>query len=133
MGLKKGEKPERLGQIRVVDVRREPLDGPYSIRESIREGFALSWPEFVEMFCRHMKCTSETVVTRIEFEYIDLASDCPDFKFVELNPRRKARGVESARVEVDGEWMWMSKYDIEANMRDFGPHPELVKALESYK
>lgn len=73
MGLKKGEKPERLGQIRVVDVRREPLDGPYSMRESIREGFAFSWPEFVAMFCEHMGGDPSQEVTRIEFEYLDEA------------------------------------------------------------
>ena len=61
-----------------------------------------------------------------------LAEDCPAFKFIEFNPRRKARGAEAARVEVDGEWMWMSNNDIERNIRDFGPHPELLKARESY-
>lgn len=62
-----------------------------------------------------------------------LADDCPDFKFIEFNPRRKQRGAEAARVEADGEWMWMSKKDIQNNIRDFGPHPELLKALEAYK
>jgi hypothetical protein len=56
-----------------------------------------------------------------------------EFEFIEFNPRRKARGVEAARVACDGEWLWMSKRDIELNIRDFGPHPELLKALESYK
>ena len=56
-----------------------------------------------------------------------------EFKFIEFNPRRKARGAEAARVEVDGEWMWMSKQDIKFNIREFGQHPELLKALESYK
>jgi len=141
MGLKPGEKIERLGQIRVVDVRQEPLvaimqDCEYGKSEAEKEGFPdLDGKQFAEMFCDHMRpvngCVTE--VTRIEFEYVELASDCPDFKFIEINPRRKARGIEAARVEVDGEWMWMSKYDIEANMRDFGQHPELLKALESYK
>lgn len=68
-----------------------------------------------------------------EHAMTQLSDDCPEFKFVEFNPRRKARGAEAARVAVDGDWMWMSKYDIECNIRDFGPHPELIKALESYK
>ena len=59
--------------------------------------------------------------------------ESPEFKFIEFNPRRKARGVEAARVAVDGEWLWMSKRDIQLNIRDFGPHPELLRALESYK
>jgi hypothetical protein len=65
-------------------------------------------------------------------EKVTIASDCPEFKFVEFNHRRKLRGVEAARVEVDGEWLWMSKRDIKLNIRDFGPHPELLKALEAY-
>lgn len=63
----------------------------------------------------------------------ELAEDCPVFLFIEFNPRRKARGVEAARVEANGDWLWMSKRDIELNIRDFGPHPELLKALECYK
>ena len=62
-----------------------------------------------------------------------LTEDCPEFKFIEFNPRRKLRGVAAARVEADRQWVWMSKHDIEYNIRDFGPHPELIKALESYK
>jgi hypothetical protein len=63
----------------------------------------------------------------------NMASDCPAFEFIEFNPRRKSRGAEAARVSTDGLWLWMSKSDIENNIRDFGPHPELLKALESYK
>ena len=56
------------------------------------------------------------------------------FKFVEFNPRRAMRGADAARVEVDpdGEWLWMSKRDIKANIKEFGDHPELQKALASY-
>lgn len=62
------------------------------------------------------------------------AEDCPPFRFIEFNPRRAGRGVEAARVQVDddGEWLWMSKKDIRNNMRDFGQHPELQKALDAY-
>jgi hypothetical protein len=82
MGLKKGEKPETLrGPICVVSVRREPLramldDLDYGFEECVREGFgdhpANKWPSsFVEMFCgTHRGCTPETIVTRIEFEYL---------------------------------------------------------------
>jgi hypothetical protein len=68
-----------------------------------------------------------------ELAQSNLASDCPVFGFIEFNPRRKSRGAEAARVSADGEWLWMSKRDIQNNIRDFGPHPELLKALESYK
>lgn len=59
-----------------------------------------------------------------------------EFRFVEFNDRRNARGVDAARVAVieDGEedWLWMSKQDIAKNMMAFGRHPELVKAHEAY-
>lgn len=77
MGLKPGEQIQRLGQIRVTDVRRELLadmcdDRSYGKNESRREGFpALSGWRFVEMFCKHMGGSKYEEVTRIEFEYLD--------------------------------------------------------------
>lgn len=75
MGLRPGEKIERLARIRVVDVRREPLDSPYygqkGLLEARREGFDFSWHKFVAMFCQHMGCEPDQIVTRIEFEYLD--------------------------------------------------------------
>lgn len=82
MGLKPGEKIERLrGPIRVTGVRFEPLrqmldDLDYGFVECMHEGFGdhpvYSWPsEFVTMFCStHKGCTPDSVVTRIEFEYV---------------------------------------------------------------
>lgn len=76
MGLKPGEKIVRLGVIEVVSVRREPLnrmtaDAAYGREEAIREGFPhMSGGEFVEMFCRAMKGSPDTVVTRIELRRI---------------------------------------------------------------
>ncbi|MDH0341980.1 hypothetical protein [Chromobacterium haemolyticum] len=82
MGLKAGEKVQRLATIRVIDVRQEPLSAmtavlEYGCDECGKEGFGdhptLRWPsEFVKFFCdTHRGCTPETVVTRIEFEYVD--------------------------------------------------------------
>lgn len=82
MGLKKGEKVTELAILKVVDVRRERLarmseDVDYGFAECRKEGFGdhprLSWPSsFVEFFCAtHQACTPETVVTRIEFEYVE--------------------------------------------------------------
>jgi hypothetical protein len=81
-GLKAGEKVGTLAVIRVVDVRPEPLflmtaDLDYGRIECEKEGFAghstLSRPgAFVEYFCAsHRGCTPDTVVTRIEFEYVN--------------------------------------------------------------
>jgi hypothetical protein len=69
MGLKPGEKIERLGYIRVVDVRREPLNA-ITVEDVRREGFAGWLPErFISFFCEsHADCTPASLVTRIEFE-----------------------------------------------------------------
>lgn len=86
MGLKPGEKIERLGMIRIVSVRREPLDRMldwrevadddpemgYGERECQREGFPSMAPaDFIEFFCAsHKGCTPDSEVTRIAFERI---------------------------------------------------------------
>lgn len=75
-GLRKGEHPVKLGQIRTVDVRRERLDAmlkdvDYGHKEVIREGFPLMTPrEFVVMFCLYNNCKPWRVVTRIEYTYL---------------------------------------------------------------
>lgn len=78
MGLKPGEKIQRLGQVRVVSVFQEPLHAmmkePYGSNEAEREGFpGMTGTKFVEMFCEHMRPMYgvATDVTRIEFEYVD--------------------------------------------------------------
>lgn len=71
MGLKPGEKIVRLGVIRVVSVRREPLSA-ITKEDCAREGFPELGPvEFIEMFKHHMGCMAFETVTRIEFEYVD--------------------------------------------------------------
>lgn len=80
-GLKRGEKVKRLGTIRVVDIRREPLmrmldDIDYGISETAKEGFASPHPcwrpsVFAEFFCdTHKDCRFTTELTRIEFERV---------------------------------------------------------------
>ena len=56
------------------------------------------------------------------------------FRLVDFNQVRHVRGTAAARVEVDvdGSWLWMSAQDVRLNMRDFGDHPELRKALSHY-
>lgn len=83
MGLKPGEEVERLGLIRVTDLRREPLrriidDREYGILECQREGFPqMTTKDFVQFFCdSHKGCIPGSVVTRIEYEFID-ASPMP--------------------------------------------------------
>lgn len=80
-GLKKGEKVEKLGTIRVKDVRREFLDRmlsdlDYGFAETVREGFPPPhpwyWPTvFVDGFCNsHKGCAPDSIVTRIEYDYV---------------------------------------------------------------
>ncbi len=72
MGLKPGEKIEKLGLIRVVDARREPLNRVMTAQDTVDEGFPEMRPaEFIAFFCRsHKRCTPDSIVTRIEFEYM---------------------------------------------------------------
>jgi len=82
MGLKRGESPQPIcDPVRVILVRREPLhalldDLDYGFAEVAKEGFAnhpqYQWPSaFVEFFCgTHRGCTPQTLVTRIEFEFV---------------------------------------------------------------
>jgi len=72
MGLKKGEKIKRLGLIRIVSVREEPLCF-ITVEDCEKEGFPDMEPaEFVEMMREHYgpAIADLTPVNRIEFEYI---------------------------------------------------------------
>jgi len=69
-GLKKGEKIKKLCQIRVTSAKSEFLFSVWE-NECSMEGFpGLTPDEFVTMFCKEMKCTKDTIVNRIEFEYV---------------------------------------------------------------
>lgn len=71
MGLKPGEQIERLGLIRIINVRREPLNA-ITFDDVVKEGFPGKTPHlFVGMFCAHMGGNCDQDVTRIEFEYVD--------------------------------------------------------------
>ena len=69
-GLKKGEKINKLSQIRILNTDRQPLRN-ITAEDCAREGFPeMSPAEFVNFFCEHNKCTPDTLVNRIEFEYV---------------------------------------------------------------
>lgn len=70
MGLKRGERIEVIAEIEVVSVRREPLNR-VTRQEVTREGFPnMTVSQFIDFFCRAMKCTPSAVLTRIEFRYV---------------------------------------------------------------
>ena len=82
-GRKPGEPLERLAEVEVVSVRREPLsrltsDLDYGCAETIREGMqgADRFPSvFVDRyFVRAQGMSPEDEVTRIEWRYLDGAS-----------------------------------------------------------
>ena len=84
-GLRKGETIKKLGQIRIVNVRREPL-WHISQEDCIAEGFPEMSPwEFIEFFCStHKGCDPDTEITRIEFEYCESRSEKPKFEQIRL-------------------------------------------------
>jgi hypothetical protein len=79
-GLRKGEKIQRLAQIRIIRTRIEPLsrilkDEAYGAAEATKEGFK-GWTgdQFVDMLSDHMELPFgiDTLVNRIEFEYVEI-------------------------------------------------------------
>lgn len=78
MGLRKGDKVEPLGLIRVVSVRRERLDelvNParpgYGDEEMRREGFPGMDPQDFMLRFFVADINPDDFVTRIEFEYVN--------------------------------------------------------------
>ena len=72
MGIKPGEKIQRLGLIRVVGARRERLN-QITDDDVVKEGFPnMSRQEFIKFFIDEMKPKYGVLepVTRIEFEYL---------------------------------------------------------------
>ena len=73
MGRKKGEPLERITDVEVVSVRREPLNA-ITAADVAAEGFP-EWTaaEFVAFFCgSHKGIQPDSDVTRIEWRYLDV-------------------------------------------------------------
>lgn len=77
MGLKKGEKVERLGPpIRFTSVIRQPLDGGLTWTETALEGFPeMSPAQFADFYVQHNGGPTNKVVTRIAFEYLPATTE----------------------------------------------------------
>jgi hypothetical protein len=71
-GIKKGEKINKICQIKVVHTEPVFLFSIKNMPEDCRkEGFPdLTPQQFIDFFCKEMKCTPQRVVNRIAFEYI---------------------------------------------------------------
>ena len=71
MGRRRGEPLERIVDVEVVSVRREPI-GAVTMEDVIAEGFPGWTPgEFIDFFCSTFGVASDRLVTRIEFRYLD--------------------------------------------------------------
>jgi hypothetical protein len=72
MGRRPGEPLDRIIDVQVVSVRREPLNA-ITAADVTAEGFPQMTPEeFVSFFCAsHRGVTPESEVTRIEWTYLD--------------------------------------------------------------
>lgn len=69
-GLKKGDKMQKLGQIRIISTDWQPLRN-ITAEDVRREGFPdMSPDDFVAFFCKHNRVTPDVLVNRIEFEYL---------------------------------------------------------------
>ena len=83
MGLKKGEKVEKIGPpIRIVSTRREMV-GDVTDAECVREGFPdMTRGDFIKLLSADFyRATGTSPVNRIEFEYLDnVRPDAPDEK-----------------------------------------------------
>lgn len=76
MGRRPGEPLVRIVDVEVLDIHRERLDA-ITVDEVTAEGFQ-TWTtaEFVDFFCAtHRGCTPSTVITRIEWRYLDQSAD----------------------------------------------------------
>ena len=77
-GLTKGEKITKISPLKIISTSLIHLWNIVKI-DCKKEGFPdLSPNQFVEMFCKEMKCNPDTLVNRIEFEYIDAFTAFPD-------------------------------------------------------
>jgi hypothetical protein len=76
------------------------------------------------------------------FKNPDGSIPLPQFRFIEFNATRAGRRPGAARVEIIPSllheendppyWVWMSRRDIERNLKNWGRHPELLKALAAF-
>jgi hypothetical protein len=71
MGLKKGEKQQKIGgPIEVVSIRKEPLNA-ITQQDVIMEGFPGKTPEwFIEMYCKANRCAPDRLINRIEYRFL---------------------------------------------------------------
>jgi len=71
MGRRPGEPLDRITDVEVVSVRREPLNA-ITGADVAAEGFLMTPAEFTAFFCAtHPRCTPDTEITRIQWRYLD--------------------------------------------------------------
>ncbi len=94
-GLGSGGKIERIWPLKITGIGREPLN-TITHAGCVKEGFSEMSPrQFVDMFCKHNKCTREHLVNVIEFEFSSLLDS----------------GATGAMSDAQWYW-WMQQRDI---------------------
>jgi hypothetical protein len=70
-GIRPGERVETFGVIEILDVQRWNL-WPLGDDDVRREGFpGMTGVAFTKMFCEHMGCRADVLVTRVVFRHVD--------------------------------------------------------------
>jgi hypothetical protein len=79
MGRKRGEPLVRLAQVEITAITREPL-ADITPAELLAEGFPdMTAQEFIAFFCAsHRDCRPDSHVTRIQWRYLDAATDASE-------------------------------------------------------
>lgn len=115
MGLRKGEKIERLALIEVMSAEPEPLSA-VTLDDVILEGFpGWSVDRFVDFFCKHNGVDPLTIVNRIEFRYVGyLATE--EMLSLRRLPGRDAEVGELVflSTELCGEWACTKPFCVSA-------------------
>lgn len=131
LGLRKGDKIEKIRPLSIVNVNRQVLYLNISEEEVIKEGFPdMSSLDFVKMFCKINKCDEFVELTRIEFKYIpilwnynpkDPLTKWEELKLFEMNEV----DVVIARSKKEAEDWYRGEYD--------GENDEGAEEVKSYK
>jgi hypothetical protein len=101
MGRQRGEPLVRICEVEVVSLTRTPLSDEVEPGDAAREGFPdWTWEQFVIFFCHEMGCDPETMVTRIEWRYVDAEHGCIECDYTGLHaPMPDLIGEDAIEVE----------------------------------
>lgn len=101
MGLRKGQRAERIVDVEIIDARRQPLQ-LVTQADVVAEGFP-DWTreQFIDFFCRTMGGTPDQDLNRIEWRYVETAADTIEqalasYRFMYGDEKALQEGVHAA-------------------------------------